>query len=123
MKIFHKAFGLCFLYVIYNSALTTKAYDLISYDTEAIKQTNIICKKSGNVVSVSGYFNSTKTIAKNINFLHVNDEIRPKQRTYFLMLSPITDNPKYAKIDAEGYVQSDYELPAGYYFFNFSYIL
>ena len=110
-------------YVAYNSALATKAYDLISYDTGAIEQTNIICKKSGNVVSISGYFNSSKTIAENINFLHVHDDIRPKQRTYFLLSCPITDNPKYAKIDAEGYVQSDYELPAGYYFFNFSYII
>ena len=105
-----------------NSALTVKTYDLLSYDTSAIELINVICAKIGKIVSISGYFNSTKTIGKNINFIHVAVGLEPISRIYFPISGSALDSPNYAKMDTQGYIQVDENMPPGHYFFNFTYV-
>lgn len=106
-----------------NSALAKKEYELTSYNSDAITLINTICRKSGNVVSISGYFQSSKVISANVNFMHINPSIYPTEMTYFIISSNIEEAPNYAKMDSSGYVQFDVDAPAGYYFFNFGYIV
>lgn len=106
-----------------NSALAKKEYELTSYNSDAITLINTICRKSGNVVSISGYFQSSKVISANVNFMHIDPSICPTERTYFIISSNIEEAPNYAKMDSSGYVQFDVDAPAGYYFFNFGYIV
>lgn len=105
-----------------NSALTVKTYNLSSYDTSTIELINVICAKIGKIVSISGYFNSTKTIGKNISFIHVAVGLEPISRIYFPISGTALDSPNYAKMDTQGYIQADENMPAGYYFFNFTYV-
>lgn len=105
-----------------SSALTVKTYDLLSYDTSTIELINVICAKIGKIVSITGYFNSTKTIGKNINFIHVAVELEPISRIYFPISGTALDSPNYAKMDTQGYIQVDENMPPGYYFFNFTYV-
>ena len=81
-----------------------------------------MCRKQGKVVSISGYFSLTKPINANINFMHINSELDPHETTYFPIMASQSTNPKYAKLNTEGYAQCDEAMPVGYYFFNFSYI-
>lgn len=106
-----------------NSALAKKEYELTSYNSDAITLINTICRKSGNVVSINGYFRSSKVISANVNFMHIDPSIYPTERTYFIISSNIEEAPNYAKMDSSGYVQFDVDAPAGYYFFNFGYIV
>lgn len=104
------------------SALTVKTYNLLSYDTSTIELINVICAKIGKIVSISGYFNSTKTIGKDINFIHVAVGLEPISRIYFPISGTALDSPNYAKMDTQGYIQVDENMPPGYYFFNFTYV-
>lgn len=54
--------------------------------------------------------------------MHINSELDPHETTYFPIMASQSTNPKYAKLNTEGYAQCDEAMPVGYYFFNFSYI-
>ena len=103
--------------------LNTKSYSLVSYNSSAIQNINIQCKKSGGVVSVSGYFELISVIGSGVNFAHLNPELDPDSTTYFLIAAASSLTPKYGKLDTDGYLKCDDSMPAGYYFLNFSYLI
>ena len=81
-----------------NGNIEVKSYGLISYASESIDLINVVCRKQGKVVSISGYFSLTKSITANINFMHINSELEPHETTYFPIMASKSTNLKLSLI-------------------------
>lgn len=99
--------------------MTSKSFDLVSYDTATIDVISVNVTRSGHVVCISGYIFTKATITANTKCIHIHQNLNPSVKIYFL----INSTTGYGVLDTTGYIKFDNDLPKGYYFFNFSYII